>query len=472
MTREKLLGVLQTLPLLCLMLLPSGTAFANNNGDHEPDRLVCEMRSGYIINYVESEYGTTVVSVLPQTRAYLLATQSGVDAESLAAAIALDPAVLYCSANYYLDAPEPFQRSSPFLDNQFVGTFEDQPAAAALSLTAAQSVSDGTAVKVGIIDTGINFSHPRFAVRSTHVHSGWDFVDNDADANDEPGGVASGHGTFVAGAISLVAPAAELYAYRALDTLGRGNGYALAQAIVRAVEDDCRVINLSWGMVGGHDAIQDAIEYAESLGVIIVAAAGNDSTGDENLFPFPAHKSSVIAVAAIDSVNLKADFSNWGRRVDLCAPGTRVYAPFLDTSYAWWDGTSFSAPLVVGVIALMLELEPGLSEDAVDSILTLTAINIDDLNPEYATELGSGLINPPGALAKLAGYLCGDANSSNSISISDAIYIVQYVFAGGPAPIPFAAGDCNCSGTITVSDVVYLVNYIFGSGNPPCGACP
>ena len=454
-----------------MLMLLSVTLIANNNGEYESDRLVCEMRVGYNINYINTTYSTTVLNTIFSTGAYLLQTQPGVDAESLAAVISLDTAVLYCGPNYYLDAPEPFQRSSPFLDNQFIGTFESQPAAAALSLPSAQVVATGTAVKVGIIDTGLNFEHPQFAARSSHVHSGFDFVDNDADANDEPGGVASGHGTFVAGAIALVAPGADLYAYRTLDTLGRGNGYTIARAVVKAVEDGCRIINLSLGLRGHHSAIHDAIDFAESLGVVVVAAAGNDSTGDENLFPFPALKSSVIAVAAVDSLNHKADFSNWGNKVDLCAPGTRVYAPHLDTLYAWWDGTSFAAPMVAGVAALMLSIDSSLTADAIDSILGETAIDIDAINPLYAGELGKGLVNPPAALAALTDFVCGDANGTNSINISDAIYVINYIFAGGSPPVPTLAGDCDCSGSLTISDAVFLINFVFAGGDPPCGNC-
>ena len=455
-----------------LSLLVSAGLLANNNGEYEEGRMVCEMRSGYNINYINGLYGTTVLDVLTATNAYLLQAQPGQDAESLAAVIILDPAVLYCGANYYLDAPEPFQRSSPFLDNQFIGTFDDQPAAAALSLSAAHVVSTGAAVKVGIIDTGLNFDHPQFSAKSAHVHSGYDFVDDDLDANDEPGGGASGHGTFVAGAIALVAPNADLYAYRTLDTLGRGDGYTLALAIVKAVDDGCRIINLSLGLRGNHGALHDAIDYAESLGVVVIAAAGNDSTGDENLFPFPASKSSVIAVAALDSLNHKADFSNWGQRVDLCAPGTRVYAPYLDTSYAWWDGTSFSAPMVAGVAALMLQIDPSLTADAVDSLLAETAIDIDNINPLYENGLGKGLVNPTGALSLLNSFTCGDADASHAISISDAVYVINFIFASGPAPQPLLSGDCDCSGTVSISDAVYLINYIFANGLPPCSSCP
>ncbi len=69
----------------------------------------------------------------------------------------------------------------------------------------------------------------------------------------------------------------------------------------------------------------------------------------------------------------------------------------------------------------------------------------------------------------LAPYLSGDANGDGFVSISDAVYLITYIFGGGPAPEPLGAGDADCSGLITISDAVYLINYIFAGGPPPCG---
>ncbi len=68
-------------------------------------------------------------------------------------------------------------------------------------------------------------------------------------------------------------------------------------------------------------------------------------------------------------------------------------------------------------------------------------------------------------------YICGDANGSGAISISDVVYLINYIFAGGSAPSPLAAGDSNCSGAVNISDAVYLVNYIFSGGAAPCSTC-
>ena len=74
-------------------------------------------------------------------------------------------------------------------------------------------------------------------------------------------------------------------------------------------------------------------------------------------------------------------------------------------------------------------------------------------------------------VSKLHEFLCGDANDSGSVSISDVVYLINYIFAGGPAPNPVIAGDANCSGAVSISDAVYLINYIFSGGAAPCAAC-
>lgn len=71
----------------------------------------------------------------------------------------------------------------------------------------------------------------------------------------------------------------------------------------------------------------------------------------------------------------------------------------------------------------------------------------------------------------MTSFLCGDADGSNLITISDAVYLINYIFSGGPAPVPLMSGDADCNGTITVSDVVFIINYIFGGGPAPCETC-
>jgi hypothetical protein len=441
-------------------------------GDFKTEELVCRMEPGFSIDTVNNAYGTTVKGLVQQTGCYLLGTQSGQNAESLAVLISELPGVQYCGANYYLDAPEPFQRSQPFLDLSCTGDYEAQLAASILSLTTVHTITEGTDVKVAVIDCGVNLDHPEFVARSGGVYSGWDYVDGDSIANDEPGGAGSGHGTFVAGVVRLVAPGCDMYAYRVLDTVGRGDGYTVTQALLQAIEDGCKVVNLSLGMIGRHDALDDALKYAESRDITVVTSAGNDSTENDLVFPFPGKKASCLTVAALDSLNIKADFSNYGYKVDICAPGTQIYSPFLDTLYAWWDGTSFAAPFVTGLAALMYSVDSTVGWEEVAYVIGATATNIDSLNPGLEGKLGNGLVNMVAALQTVGRLSCGDVDACGGVFVSDVTYLVDYLFCGGAAPYPYQAGDADCSGDVNIADLTYLVAYLFSGGPPPCEGCP
>jgi Dockerin type I domain len=90
--------------------------------------------------------------------------------------------------------------------------------------------------------------------------------------------------------------------------------------------------------------------------------------------------------------------------------------------------------------------------------------------PEYITFDPSGAlyVSAQGGIHKIAQYVCGDANSDWLVNVSDAVYIINYVFVGGNAPEPPASGDANCDGTCNVSDAVWIINYVFVGGNAPC----
>ncbi len=74
-------------------------------------------------------------------------------------------------------------------------------------------------------------------------------------------------------------------------------------------------------------------------------------------------------------------------------------------------------------------------------------------------------------IVKASPFTCGDADGSNIVTISDAVFLISYIFGGGPAPDPVLAGDADCSGIVTISDAVFLINYIFGGGPAPCSTC-
>jgi len=436
-------------------------------GGYRPEEIICKMEPSYSVEIINNAYGTVIKSHQLQTDCYLLATPAGQNADSLAEIIDARPDVAYCRANYYLTAPEPFQRTQPFLDVSCIGDINLQTAATQLQLDESHLISEGEGVRIAIIDGGVNLTHPYFAASPENLVSRWDYIDNDSIANDEPGGSGSGHGTSVAGIAKLVAPAAQLYIYRVLDTSGLGDGYNIASAVLMAVEDSCRVINLSLGMVGIHDALDDALKYAKTRDIMIVASAGNDSTDNNLIFPFPAERMYCLAVAAIDSLNRKAIFSNYGVKVDICAAGTAIYAPYLDTLYAWWDGTSFSAPFVSGLAALLFSQDSMLTLDEADSAILKSGTNIDSINPGYEGMLGYGALNILASLESMIPIAAGDLNGDKTVNVIDVTYLINFLYKHGPVPLPNEGGDLNGDLHVNALDVTYLINFLYKNGPPP-----
>lgn len=278
-------------------------------------------------------------------------------------------------------------------------------------------------VIVGVIDTGVDYTHEDLVDNMWHNpgeipdngidddHNGyvddivgWDFVANDNKPYDLTASMMDmllsggnpGHGTHCAGnvaargdngkGISGVAPNVRIMALRFISEKGQGTTADAIKAIKYGVDNGAKVLSNSWGSTGddgGQEsrALQDAIAYCESKGVLFVAAAGNgDQQGigydnDSNAKPaFPATYTNdiIVSVAAIDEAGALGKFSNWGlRSVDLAAPGVKVFSTvtqsekYSDTVVdipglmtATWDGTSMATPHVAGAAALYISAHP------------------------------------------------------------------------------------------------------------------
>ena len=256
----------------------------------------------------------------------------------------------------------------------------------------------GGGVIIAVLDTGIDKDHPDLAA---NIVDGWNFVDNNDNVTD-----LDGHGTMVSGIIAAVAnngigiagvsPNVSIMPLKVLTTSG-GSWIDLDRAIIRAADNGAKVIVMSLG--GKYTvlspATEAAIEYANRKGCILVAAAGNDNSSE----PFyPAAYEEVIAVSAIDQNDEKAGFSNFGNYIDFCAPGVNILTTWKDGSYAYGSGTSFAAPFVAGVIALILSKHPELSAEDVIETLRLQA---EDLGEEgWDQYYGWGLIDAYAAVSQ------------------------------------------------------------------------
>ncbi|MEW9672624.1 S8 family peptidase [Ammoniphilus sp. 3BR4] len=208
-------------------------------------------------------------------------------------------------------------------------------------------------IRIAVVDTGVELNHSDLRGK---LLNGYDFVNNDSFPND-----GNGHGTHVAGiaaavtnnalGIAGVAPLASILPVRVLGNDGSGSLTAVANGIIYAANQGAKVINLSLGSPAPSSTLQNAIQYAWNKGAVIVAAAGNDASPTPN---YPANYPNVIAVASTNENDFRSSFSNYGRWVEVAAPGEDILSTYIGNRYAYLSGTSMASPHVAGLAALLL----------------------------------------------------------------------------------------------------------------------
>jgi type VII secretion-associated serine protease mycosin len=264
---------------------------------------------------------------------------------------------------------------------------------------AAWSVTRGQGVSVAIIDTGVEADHQDLI---GSVLAGKDYVDPSDNGDIDP----NGHGTNVAGIIAAhvnngvgidgAAPDVHILPVRVLDANGSGIASNVAKGIIWAADHGARVINLSLG--GGKSAgLEQAIQYANSKGDVVVAAGGNNGQAG-NAAMYPAAYPDAIAVAAVDSNLAHPAWGNTGDYLDVSAPGVGIVSCWgsSPTAYADASGTSMATPYASAEAALLISQTPSLSAARVKQIMESTAT---DLGPGRDDPIfGYGLINPTAAL--------------------------------------------------------------------------
>jgi len=149
-----------------------------------------------------------------------------------------------------------------------------------------------------------------------------------------------------------------------------------------------RIISASWGSTMNSKALEDTIRAASDAGILFVAAAGNDSSNNDNRPHYPSNYNlpNVISVAALDRSDQLAGFSNYGiKTVHIAAPGKDILSTWLGDNYREASGTSMATPYVSGVAALVIANEPHISMEKLRDRLLKTADKLDSLNGKVAT---------------------------------------------------------------------------------------
>lgn len=312
----------------------------------------------------------------------------------------------------------------------------------------------GDGVVVAVLDSGVDVRHPDLKYNIWRNHEevandgidndnngyiddaeGWDFVNQESDpspktsANYSKAGMD--HGTAIAGIIGAVANNnrgltgiafnAKIMPLRILDSDGNGDVSTLIEAIKYAVNEGANIINLSLVGYEYSRQLEETIQWANSRGLVVVAASGNGNTANPSgvdLDKFKAYPACygnnsdnnlVVAVASVGDNDVKSAFSNFGANcIDLSAPGENLsslafYDPGNDQfnnyySYGW-QGTSFAAAVTSGVAALVKSRNHLLTPSQLVKILTDDADNINSKNSDFFGKLGQGRLNAARALA-------------------------------------------------------------------------
>jgi serine protease len=271
----------------------------------------------------------------------------------------------------------------------------------------------GAGAVVAVVDTGVAAGG---SDGFSSLLSGYDFVDEDSDADDE-----NGHGTHVAGTIAQatdnnvgvggVAPGASILPVRVLGADGTGYTSDVVSGILYAIQEGASVINLSLGSSSPSTAEKLALVAATEAGVLVVAASGND--GSDSVINYPAVYEEAVAVAAVDYLGDRTWYSNAGSEVDLAAPGGDTSADLNGDGYGdgvlqetrtasgwgyyFYQGTSMATPHVAGAAAILM----GAGASAAEARALLEDTAIDRGEDGWDAEYGHGLIDVEAALAEL-----------------------------------------------------------------------
>ena len=344
---------------------------------------------------------------------YDIAVPDGMDVEKFA--VELYKSNMFDLIRYNSEIELYFEPNDPLKTNQW---HIDK-----INLRNAWNITTGdSCIKVAIVDKGVNrdYQDIGYSENSNYTNIsyslGYDYYNNTQYASPE-----ILHGTFVG---SIIGAKTNNGSY-GVGVTGGNNGpgvtmisyrvtgpSSIASAIDNAVENGARVINISLGFAYNEN-VDSALAYAYNHNVSIVCASGNEGLGT---ISYPACNLNTIAVGATTASDIRWTSSNYGNGLDLVAPGHHICVMGTPTNMPYYsNGTSFSAPMVSGTIALMLSVNPDLTPDIIRNILHVTATQINGYtyNSGWNNQVGYGLLNTYAAV-KMAQDWYAAANSSLS----------------------------------------------------------
>lgn len=441
-------GVVWLLVLLAVVLIwwwwkPAKTNHASPDGraaltDYDPDDVLVDLKDSATdqdVKAIDAKYGVDLQLVdhdpeALRTKLYRAHVDAAHEADLLAA-LSHDGRVEIAEpdALYGLSDPTGPAEVPPENDPHWKG-FPNDPQykyqwhLRQIDMPGAWKLGDGAGVVVAVIDTGVAYENYKKFHRvpdlaGTKFTKGYDFVNDTVHGNDD-----HGHGTHVAGTIAQsthngvgvagVAPAATIMPLKVLSARGSGSVAGIADAIRYAADNGAKVINMSLGGRMRSKILEKAVKYAHDKGVVVVCAAGNDGSGRVS---YPAAYPGAVAVAATQFDEATTFYSNWGKEIDVAAPGgntqvdqngdgmpdgvlqnTIVVGDPTKDGYFGFMGTSMASPHVAGVAALVVGA--GVTNpDEVEKILKDSARAPKSKKLDHA-RYGAGIIDARAAILK------------------------------------------------------------------------
>lgn len=365
-------------------------------------------------------YKSQKIKKIEKLNVYQIQIPEHFSVEEMVYAFDRNPDVEYAEPNYIaritatpndLLFPEQYALSNTGQDIGAPGSPSGTPSADIKAPQGWEETKGSQATVIAILDTGIDLLHPD--LQNKVISGGRDFVNDDFDATDD-----DWHGTHVAGiaaaetnnneGIAGVAWNCKLLPVKVMHKgdPAWGKYTWIADGIRWAADEGADVINMSFGGTSGSALMMEALNYAKTAGVVLVAAAGNE---DDFVYYPAAYDEYCIAVAATDYNDERLWWSNPGPEVDVAAPGEDIIscAPTWywgegSYPYGYADGTSQAVPHVAGLAALIKDLKPWLRPDEIMDIIRYTA---DDVNngssPGFDEFIGYGRINMETALVPI-----------------------------------------------------------------------
>ena len=323
-----------------------------------------------IVKFKASRPNASSAQVCPEPMPTVIAVE---DADKAIAELMEEGAVEYAEPNYIIEAEDIPD------DWPYAGMWPQISIESAWDFLASCERTGG--VTVAVVDSGVDLRHPDLA---GVLVDGYDFVSGDGTPEDN-----SGHGTKVCGVLGAIGAngygiagvawnvdlAVMPLKFMDKDVDGKTTGTLsdAIKAIYFAVDHGADIINASWGFYERSRALDDALAYARSRGVLVVSSAGNKGQDNDTHDHYPSNspQDNVVAVAALGTDGTLAPFSNYGaKNVDVAAPGAGIVTTMISGGYvSWVSGTSFSTPFVSGIAAMILACSPGMDPAVVRDVL-------------------------------------------------------------------------------------------------------